>query len=128
MIVDNISKEVGLGNPFLGGVFGFWSHTFPTAPKHSLIGHHCSSASTRFVARPVSVPSFGVAHQTSLRSLTTTMSYSDSPFLTGRRIAYSGDRSRLVPDHVINQASPHELPRTAVRDGRTRNSQFRRAA
>jgi hypothetical protein len=64
MAVANISKEVGHCNPVLGGVLVFWAHTSPPAPKHSLIGHRCSSASTRFVARPVSVTSFGVAHQT----------------------------------------------------------------
>jgi hypothetical protein len=38
------------------------------------------------------------------------MSCSDSPFPTGRRIAYSDIRSPLTLDHVIGQASPMGFP------------------
>ena len=65
--------------------------------------HRCDSARFRFHRR-------GVAHQTPLRLAMTMMTSSDSPALTGKRIAYSGVRPQLALDHVYRQASPHWLP------------------
>ena len=98
-------------------------HFGAVAPGFSLCPHL-----SNLLARPVLLHQLGVAHQTSLRSPRTMMSCSDSPCPTGRRIAYSEVRSLLTLDHVIDQASPHGLPRTAVRDGRTRRNQSHRAA
>src|SRR5467141_5370331 len=66
----------------------------------------------------------GVAHQTSLRSPSIMMTYSNSPH-SGRRVAYSVTRSLQLQDHCCYLAFPHGLPRTAaaVRGGRTLRSQ-----
>src|SRR5271157_6283869 len=63
----------------------------------------------------------GVAHQTSLRSLLTMMSSSNSPQL-GEAGRLFRDSITAVQDHVLKQAFPHGHHRAsvaAVRDDRT---------
>jgi len=72
----------------------------------------------------------GAAHQTSLRSPSITMCYSNSPPVLGRRVAYSVDPITALQDHVVTQAYPHGLspPAATVRGGRTLRNQSGRAA
>src|SRR6202008_4610177 len=73
---------------------------------------------------------FGVAHQTSLRSLQTMMSSSNSPHL-GEAGRLFRDSITAMQDHVLKQAFPHGYHRAsvaAVLDDRTLDNRSGHAA
>src|SRR6202171_4582983 len=111
---------------YLGLFFHDLEHTFHVS-AHALVSFERVTIScvddlcpTKWLG-PFSLHQFGgVAHQTSLRSPSIMMTYSNSPH-SGRRVAYSVTRSLQLQDHCCYLAFPHGLPRTAaaVRGGRT---------
>lgn len=127
--VNNISNDAGRCQGLSVVLFVSWRHTprrqwralgvpvddfvCPTRGSGSVF-HRCG----------------GVAHQTSLRSRSITMCYSNSPPMLGRRVAYSVDPVTASQDHVVTRASPHGLSPSAAtaRGGRTLHNQSDRAA
>lgn len=109
-------NEVGPGQPLIRKVLFFWRtdlHQRRSTPR--FVGVVFCFQPFRGSAH-VFRSSFGVAHQTSLRSMTTTMSCSDSPLPTGRRIAYSGNQSR--PSRTMLFCRPLRMGFPALRPRR----------
>src|ERR1700678_2123174 len=102
-------------------IFSVHEHTFPTARGSRLHGCLVSLVSPP-LARAVLLHRFGVAHQTSLRSRSTMMSYAISPQGGGSSTQSDGDDSH----HSAVQAFPHRLHRfsvASVHDDRTLGNQ-----
>src|SRR5437899_12693726 len=75
------------------------------------------SCMSNLLARPMSLHQLGVAHQPSLRSLRTMMSYSNSLQLKEAGSLFRGSVT-AAQDHCSGQASPHGHYRSSVAFGR----------
>jgi hypothetical protein len=125
---NNISNEVGRGQPFIRKVLLFFG-------AHISISAEALLDSSVLSLLPA-VPWFGPCFPFIFRCCPPDISSinDDHDELFGLPVSY-GEADCLFrgsvtawPDYVILQASPHGLPRTAVRDGRTRGTQSDRAA
>src|ERR1700722_18465898 len=107
--VANISNEVGSVKNVLSQFFVFLS----TPVYLRSCGFGDCSLAFLLTGSAHSLHRFGVVHQTSLRSLLTMMSSSNSPHL-GEAGRLFRDSITAMQDHVIEQAFPHGHHRASV--------------